>query len=108
MVSNYKYDLNDMYRQVELTGGPGFIRGTHTAWRHKNYVFIADEVFPATGVKGAKDVAAGRAYGRLQVIDVSNVEKPRSVALPRQASASASSCDRSAASMSRTRRTSVT
>jgi hypothetical protein len=80
MVSQYKYDLNDMYRQVELTGGAGFIRGTHTAWRHKNYVFIADEVFPASGVKGAKDAAAGRAYGRLQVIDVSNIEKPKSVA----------------------------
>ena len=80
MVSQYKYDLNDMYRQVELTGGAGFIRGTHTAWRHKNYVFIADEVFPASGVKGAKDVSAGRAYGRLQVLDVTNVEKPKSVA----------------------------
>lgn len=80
LVSQYKYDLNDMYRQVELAGGPGFIRGTHTAWRHKNYVFIADEVFPASGVKGAKDAAAGRAYGRLQVLDVSNIEKPRAVA----------------------------
>ena len=80
MVSQYKYDLNDLYRQVELTGGAGFIRGTHTAWRHKNYVFIADEVFPASGVKGAKDAAAGRAYGRLQVVDVSNIEKPKSVA----------------------------
>src|SRR3954470_8014109 len=80
MVSQYKYDLNDLYRQVELTGGAGFIRGTHTAWRHKKSVFIADEVFPASGVKGAKDAAAGRAYGRLQVLDVSNIEKPRSVA----------------------------
>src|SRR5690606_16099681 len=41
MVSQYKYDLNDMYRQVEAAGGPGFIRGTHPAWRHKDYVFIA-------------------------------------------------------------------
>jgi hypothetical protein len=80
LVTQYKYDLNDLYRQVEATGGPGFIRGTHTAWRHKNYVFIADEVFPASGVKGAKDAAAGRAYGRLQVLDVTNIEKPRSVA----------------------------
>jgi hypothetical protein len=54
MVSQYKYDLNDLYRQVELTGGPGFIPGTHTAWRHKNYVFIADEVFPASGVKARR------------------------------------------------------
>jgi hypothetical protein len=80
VVSQYKYDLNDMYRQVEASGGPGFIRGTHTAWRHKNYVFIADEVFPAAPVKGAKDASAGRAYGRLQVIDVSDIAKPKSVA----------------------------
>jgi hypothetical protein len=80
LVSQYKYDLNDLYRQVEAAGGPGFIRGTHTAWRHNNYVFIADEVFPAAGVEGARDAAAGRAYGRLQVIDVSNLEAPRSVA----------------------------
>jgi hypothetical protein len=80
LVSQFKYDLNALYRNVEASGGPGFIRGTHTAWRHKNYVFIADEVFPASGVKGAKDAAAGRAYGRLQVIDVADIEKPRSVA----------------------------
>jgi hypothetical protein len=80
IVSQYKYDLNDMYRQVEAAGGPGFIRGTHTAWRHNNYVFIADEVFPAAGVQGARDAASGRAYGRLQVIDVSDLEAPKSVA----------------------------
>ncbi len=79
-VSQYKYDLNALYKDVEQTGGPGFIRGTHTAWRHKNYVFIADEVFPASGVKGAKDAAAGRAYGRLQVLDVSDLEHPKPVA----------------------------
>ena len=80
LVSQYKYDLNDLYRQVELSGGPGFIRGTHTAWRHRNYVFIADEVFPSSGVQGAKDASAGRAYGRLQVIDVSNYDDPKPVA----------------------------
>jgi hypothetical protein len=80
LVSQYKYDLNDLYKQVEASAGPGFIRGTHTAWRHKNYVFIADEVFPAGPVKGAKDASAFRAYGRLQVIDISNLEAPKSVA----------------------------
>ena len=79
-VSQFKYDLNALYKDVEASGGPGFIRGTHTAWRHKNYVFIADEVFPASGVKGAKDASAGRAYGRLQVIDVSDMNNPKSVA----------------------------
>ncbi|HET9514166.1 MAG TPA: Ig-like domain-containing protein [Gemmatimonadales bacterium] len=80
LVSQLKYDLNALYRDVEAAGGPGFIRGTHTAWRHKNYVFIADEVFPASGVRGAKDAAAGRAYGRLQVVDVSELTQPRIVA----------------------------
>lgn len=63
LVSQFKYDLNELYRDVEASGGPGFIRGTHTAWRHGKYVFIADEVFPASGVKGAKDAASYRAYG---------------------------------------------
>jgi predicted secreted protein len=79
-VSQFKYDLNAMYKQVEVDGGPGFIRGTHTAWRHKNYVFIADEVFPAAGPKGTKDASAGRAYGRLQVVDVTDLANPKSVA----------------------------
>jgi predicted secreted protein len=79
-VSQFKYDLNAMYKQVEVDGGPGFIRGTHTAWRHKNYVFIADEVFPATGPKGTKDASAGRAYGRLQVVDVTDIANPKAVA----------------------------
>ncbi len=79
-VSQYKYDLNELYRDVEARHGPGFIRGTHTAWRHRNYVFIADEVFPAGDVKGAKDAAAERAFGRLHVLDVTDVERPRPVA----------------------------
>lgn len=80
LVTQYKYDLNELYRDVEAVAGPGFIRGTHTAWRHKDYVFIADEVFPARGVAGAKDASSFRAYGRLQVLDVSDISKPRSVA----------------------------
>jgi hypothetical protein len=80
LVSQYKYDLNALYRDVELRHGPGFIRGTHTAWRHKNYVFIADEVFPAGQVEGARDASAFRAFGRLQVLDVTDIKHPRSVA----------------------------
>jgi hypothetical protein len=80
LVSQYRYDLNALYKHVEESGGAGFIRGTHTAWRHRNYVFIADEVFPSESPRGAKDAAASIAYGRLQVIDVSDIEKPESVA----------------------------
>jgi len=79
-VAQYKYDLNEMYRNVEIDGGPGFIRGTHTAWRYRDYVFIADEVFPAEPQRGTRDASANRAYGNLQVIDVSDLDNLRSVA----------------------------
>ena len=81
LVSQLKYDLDDLYRGVEAEGGPGFIRGTHTAWRHKNYVFVGDEVFSATpqGVT-MPGMGLGKANGRLHVVDVSDVAKPRIVA----------------------------
>ena len=79
-VSHYKYDLNALYKDVEIESGAGHGRGTHTAWRHKNYVFIADEVYRANPVKGAKDASADRMYGTMQVIDVSDIEHPKSVA----------------------------
>jgi hypothetical protein len=80
LVSQYKYDLDKLYNEVEVVSGSGFTRGTHTAWRHKNYVFIADEVYRASPVPGAKDAAANRMYGTLQVLDVSSIEKPKAVA----------------------------
>jgi hypothetical protein len=80
LVSQLKYDLDSLYQRVTLEGGTGFIRGTHTAWRHKNYVFIADEVFGNAAAQTLFSWQPSRAYGRLQVIDVSDVTKPRSVA----------------------------
>jgi hypothetical protein len=81
LVSQYKYDLDALYRaRVETEAGAGYIRGTHTAWRHKNYVIIADEVFDPVEVQAALGGRVGRAYGRLQVIDVSDIEHPTSVA----------------------------
>jgi hypothetical protein len=80
LVSQFKYKLEDLYRDVEKEGGPGFIRGTHTAWRHKNYVFIGDEVFGNVDAQKLFSGAPARAYGRLQVIDVSDIENPKSVA----------------------------
>jgi hypothetical protein len=80
LVSQWKYDLDSLYRQVAEHGGPGFIRGTHTAWRHGNYVFVGDEVF---GNEAADALFAGRptrAYGRLHVVDVSDISRPRPVA----------------------------
>jgi plastocyanin len=82
LVSQFKYDLNALYREVEAVGGPGFIRGTHTAWRAGNYVFVGDEVFSATPrpTEGGGVMGLGRAYGRLHVIDVSDLEHPKEVA----------------------------
>jgi hypothetical protein len=82
LVAQYKYDLNSLYRDVEAVGGPGFIRGTHTAWRAGKYVFVGDEVFSATprATEGGGVVGLGRAYGRLHVLDVSNIERPKEVA----------------------------
>jgi hypothetical protein len=82
LVSQYKYDLNSLYREVEAVGGPGFIRGTHTAWRAGKYVFAGDEVFSATPrpTEGGGVVGLGRAYGRLHVIDVADIERPQEVA----------------------------
>jgi len=81
LVSQLKYDLDALYRWVEAEGGPGFIRGTHTVWRHRNYVFIGDEVFTAApqGIR-MPGIGLGRANGRLQVVDVSDITQPRIVA----------------------------
>jgi hypothetical protein len=73
-VTQYKYDLDALYKDVEAEGGKGFIRGTHTAWRHKDYIIIADEVF---GNSSAEQLFAGqisRAHGRLQILDARDLE----------------------------------
>jgi len=82
LVSQFKYDLDSLYREVEGASNPGFTRGTHTAWRQRDgkYVFIADEVYRNGDVVGAKDASSSRMYGTLQVVDVSDIEHPRSVA----------------------------
>ncbi|MGH7584854.1 MAG: Ig-like domain-containing protein [Gemmatimonadales bacterium] len=82
LVSQFKYDLDALYRHVEAIGGPGFIRGTHTAWRHRDYVFIADEVFSGrpAATTGPRLLGFGRAFGRMQVLDVKDIEHPRLVA----------------------------
>jgi hypothetical protein len=80
VVSQFKYDLDSLYRDVEAVSAPGFTRGTHTAWRRGKYVFIADEVYLNGTIKGAKDASENRMYGTMQVVDVSDIEHPKSVA----------------------------
>jgi hypothetical protein len=77
-VGQLKYDLNALYSRVDQMYGLG-ARGTHTSWRKGKYVFIADEVYASrnsTGLTDGNDLT----WGRLQVVDVSNIEKPKIVA----------------------------
>jgi hypothetical protein len=77
-VSQLKYDLNHLYRRIDDMYGLG-ARGTHTSWRHKNYIFIADEVYAAKAAKGHQN-GNDLTWGRLQVVDVSDITKPKIVA----------------------------
>ena len=80
VVSQYKYDLDRLYRDVEKEGGKGFIRGTHTAWRYRDYLIIADEVFSNDAAQTLFSGGLSRAHGRLQVLDVKDIEHPKPVA----------------------------
>ncbi len=77
-VSQLKYDLDHLYRRVDDMYGLGG-RGTHTAWRHKNYIFIADEVYASKAAKGHEQ-GNDLTWGRLQVVDVADIMKPKIVA----------------------------
>jgi len=81
LVSQFKYDLNATYARVEQLYGQGFVRGTHTAWREGRYVFVGDEVYPARQ-PAYRGLTAGNSltFGRLHVIDVSDIAHPAEVA----------------------------
>jgi len=81
LVSQFKYDLNAVYKRVEQLYGRGFVRGTHTAWRQGRYVFVGDEVYAARN-PAYPGLSAGNnlTFGRLHVIDVADIKNPREVA----------------------------
>ncbi|HXW96540.1 MAG TPA: hypothetical protein VEI47_03065, partial [Gemmatimonadales bacterium] len=66
------------YARVDQLYGLGY-RGTHTAWRAGKYVFVGDEVYASRPSKGLHD-GNDLTWGRLHVIDVSNIEHPKEVA----------------------------
>src|SRR5213594_526028 len=78
-VSQYKYDLTATYARVWQLFGQGFVRGTHTAWRQGRYVFVGDEVYAAHPYKGLQD-GNNLTFGRMHVVDVSDIAHPREVA----------------------------
>jgi hypothetical protein len=71
LVSQLRINQNELY-------GDGWLAGTHTAYRYKNYVYIGDEVFPAEFSLEAHLRIPVR--GIVQVVDVSDIEHPRIVA----------------------------
>ena len=78
LVSQFKYNLSDLYSRVDQLWGLS-ARGTHTAWRHRNYVFVGDEVYangPSKGLTHGNSLT----FGRLHVIDVADIEHPHEVA----------------------------
>lgn len=78
LVSQLKYNLSQTYARVDQLYGLGY-RGTHTAWRAGKYVFVGDEVYASRQSKGLQD-GNDLTWGRLHVIDVSDIEHPREVA----------------------------
>src|SRR5256885_2031117 len=79
LVSQLKYDLNATYARVEQLWGSGFVRGTHTAWRAGRYVFAGDELDAARPFKGLSG-GNNLTFGRLHVVDVSDIQHPKEVA----------------------------
>lgn len=71
LVSQLRFNHNELY-------GNGWLAGTHTVFRYKNYVFVGDEVFPAEFDLDAKTRIPVR--GIVHVVDVADIEHPRKVA----------------------------
>ncbi len=71
LVSQLRFNHNELY-------GNGWLAGTHSVYRYKNYVFIGDEVFPAIF-----DIKSPRRFpvrGIIHVVDVSDINNPKKVA----------------------------
>ncbi len=71
LISQFRFNHADLY-------GKGWLAGTREVFRHKNYVFVGDEVIPAESDPNAGIRRLGR--GILHVVDVSDIFNPRRVA----------------------------
>ena len=70
-VSHYRFNHNELY-------GNGWLAGTHSVYRYRNYVFIGDEVFPAIfDIRSPKRIPV---RGVVHVMDVSDINNPQKVA----------------------------
>ncbi len=71
LVSQLRFNHHELY-------GNGWLAGTHSVFRYKNYVFVGDEVFPPIFDIQAKARIPVR--GIFHVVDVSDISNPRKVA----------------------------
>jgi hypothetical protein len=71
LVSQYHFNHYELY-------GDGWLAGTHSVFRYKNYLFVGDEAFPAIFELDDRDRIPVRAI--CHVMDISDIKHPREVA----------------------------
>jgi len=71
LVSQYRFNHHELY-------GNGWLAGTHSVFRYKNYVFVGDEVFPP--IFDIHDRKRIPVRGVVHVVDVADINNPRKVA----------------------------
>ena len=71
LVSQYHFNHYELY-------GDGWLAGTHSVFRYKNYLFVGDEVFPAIFNLADRDRIPVRAI--CHVMDISDIKHPKEVA----------------------------
>ena len=72
LVSQLRFNYHELY-------GSGWLAGAHAVFRYKNYVFVGDEVFPPVYDLSSRDRIP--VQGIVHVVDVSDIEHPRRVAV---------------------------
>ena len=71
LVSQLRFNHHELY-------GNGWLAGTHSVFRYKNYVFVGDEVFPPIfDIISRKRIPV---RGIVHVVDVADISHPRKVA----------------------------
>jgi uncharacterized protein YjdB len=71
LVSQYHFNHYELY-------GDGWLAGTHSVFRYKNYLFVGDEVFPAIFSLEDRDRIPVRAI--CHVMDLTDIKHPKEVA----------------------------
>ena len=71
LISQYRFNHYELY-------GDGWLAGTHSVFRYKNYLFVGDEVFPAIFHIEDRDRIPVRAI--CHVMDLTDIRHPKEVA----------------------------